>query len=404
MAETAMAISFTLILLFGMIQLVALSYFQVAGDAAVFVAAHEYTLGVSPATIASAESSMVPQGIATNVIYTAAPPNPVGSGLFNSIYGNNINNNERDDGYTLVRPQNFTAYLNNSAAFPGILGNLPVNSASVEGYYLMTNQQMNQFGTGPDNSATLGGNYLNAANASPFLPQSDATIANMNTPPYYLPSPVIQVCGDPWQAGGGHTFNTQCGNPHVWFLGLGEFLENSNYAPTSGLTGVSATQAFATMAQHQRIYANLIAAFPAYSGATADLYIGYVQKQFANYNGTTGTLPGSSTPCTPNICGAGYSISGVNLCWYDPMGYWESSATKPSWQPQPLWSNESQKCNFTNDDAGGDGVKNTQGWNGASPALVYEWDQPNFPGAYMLPGNYPPNPTAGGSAAGDPGY
>ena len=57
MAETAMVISFTLVMLFSILQLIILGYLQMAGDAATFIAAHEYTLGVPAASIKTVETA-----------------------------------------------------------------------------------------------------------------------------------------------------------------------------------------------------------------------------------------------------------------------------------------------------------------------------------------------------------
>jgi len=45
LAEVAVVVSFTLIMLFGILQFVLLGYYQIASDAAVFFGAHQYALG-----------------------------------------------------------------------------------------------------------------------------------------------------------------------------------------------------------------------------------------------------------------------------------------------------------------------------------------------------------------------
>jgi hypothetical protein len=421
MAETAMVISFTLVLLFGILQLAIIGYMQIAGDQAVFVAAHQYSLGVSPTAIASAEGILAPKAIASAITYTPAPPSAVGptaDALMNSIYGP-MASHGRTGGFTLVRPQNFTAYLSTTARYNGILQftNMPINSSAVEGFYLMTNQEMDNFGLSPDDPNALLGNILNPANASPFLPQSDATVANMNTPPYYLPNPIMKICSAPWQ-GGPATFGTICtgGNPQVWFLGLAETLENTNYASSSGKDGVGVGDVFASMSAHQRIYANLIPAFPALNPVQqlANAQLACIHAQFASYNNTLTAAISAACPLPSPPYGSGFTslaafpnmstgsscpASLVPLYWYDPLR-WKEQYGGVNWNPRQMWATEPLPA----PDPGGDGPEGPCSWNGASFALVYDWDQPNFPGTFIGPGTYPANPTAGSTAAGDPGY
>jgi hypothetical protein len=417
MAETAMVLSFTMILLFGILQVVVIGYLQVAGDAAVFMAAHEYTLGVTQANITNAEKSMVPNVIATNVTFTPAPPPDVDPSPFTSIYGN-INQSSRSGGYSLVRPQNYQVYLKSAALYNGVLGfsNMPLSSGAVEPYYLMSNSVMNNSGDGPNDPNALSGNYLNPGNASPFEPNTDNDATNMNVPPYYAPTRDIEFCSDPYQSepAAAARFFPQgiCANPAGLNLGLAEYLDNDNYALST--MGVNSGGVFSAMAGHQRIYANLINAFPALPAGTGDQILDDIQLEFQNYAGSNITLPnnlcGATHPTTNGMsftC-SGFANTGQPLLYYDPMFWWEfdSQATtgfgQPSWVNNAMWRNETSTS--ISEDTGRDAPSEAGVWGGALPSTVYAWDQPNAPVRVGGPGQgYKFYPLAGISAAGDPG-
>ncbi|HTU81059.1 MAG TPA: hypothetical protein VMF61_02960 [Candidatus Acidoferrales bacterium] len=449
LAETVVVLSFTLILMYGILELAAIGFLQVSGDATTFFAAHEYALGVAQSAITSEQATMAPPFIANAVQFTPAPPPTVDPTLFANIYGT-MNNNNRHGGYTLVRPQNFQVYLNDTPAngataiFNGVFGfshfTAPITSGAVEAYYLMTQNEMDNYGVGPNTDDT--GNIVSSRYASPFLPQSDNIVANMNTPPYYVPNSVIKVCTTPW-AGASQAFGEQCGGgaDQPYYLGLAEYLSNYNYAPTSLAMGVNAGQVFQAMAAHERVYANLVAAFPDLSGlsnAAEDTTLAQIQYQFQNHAGTSLT----NSSCTPwtgssalttnvdgsanGYCGAFYenanfknggtcgaSTGYVPLAWYDPFLWWEhqSGRSSPSWSPRAMWSSSpvppADPGGFSDGPEGpncGSNSGNAGGWNGASFGLVYAWDQPNFPSSPIGPGYYPTYPLQGALISGDPAY
>jgi hypothetical protein len=431
MAETAMVISFTLIVLFGMLQIILIGYFQVAGDAAVFVAAHEYTLGVTQTTITSAEASMVPRVIATALTFNAATPNPLSNTLFTNVYGV-INQTNRNGGFTTVRPQNFQVSLGTTAAYNGVLGfnNMPISSGAVEGYYLMTNDVMDNSGALPNDSTALANSVLNAANASPFEPNTDSAATNMNVPPYYAPIATIQFCADPWYSTTAPWFSNaatkvsvtyDCANPKDLNLGMAEYLDNNNYIQTN--MGVGLNGVFQAMASHQRVYANLINAFPA---TMSDQNLAYVQEMFQWQGSPLVTVPRVGGGCTVTLCGANWSDNtilpnsgtggtAVPLYYYDPMnclalstlcsGYTPSWMTGTGAARTKLWSGNTTASQTIGADPGNDGVLGPAGWGYASPAVVYEWDQPNGPNNQTGPtGLYPLHPLAGTGTSGDPGY
>ncbi len=413
MAETAMVISFTLVMLFSILQLIILGYLQMAGDAATFIAAHEYTLGVPAASIKTVENGIVPASVANAVTYIPSPPPTIDASLFTQIYGNFAPGN-RNGGYTLVRPQNFQVGLKN-ASYKGFLGfdNVGLSAGAVEGYYLMTNNQMNNAGVGP-NDDQGDGSILTPLNSSPFLPQSDANIANMNTPPYYLPSPTMILCVTAWTS---HTASgPACPNTQPWFLGLADYINDYNYSASFVGTGIGGT--FQAMAAHQRIFQKLMPAFPVIPGGSTtvqDANLAIVHTQFLNYNNqNTGIYAGNGCTSTAT-CGSNWSNASilpndngtgvaVPLVYYDPMRWWvyQGAYPAPNWHPTTMWSNA-----FETSPAllgGNDGPAGPAQWSLASPGLVYYWDQPNYPPRPTAPGSYPTHPLNGATVSGEPGY
>jgi hypothetical protein len=273
----------------------------------------------------------------------------------------------------------------------------------------MTNNQMNNAGVSP-NSDQGDGSVLTPANSSPFLPQSDAVIANMNTPPYYLPSPTMMICTTPWTIRGPSTSEGCSSAVEPWFLGLAEYLSNYNYGDTSVGTGIGGT--FQAMAIHQRIYQKLIAAFPNIP-APQDTNLNLIHTQFKNLaDSSAATYQFGSCTSGGTACGAQwydntsaiFPNGNVPLEYYDPLRYWiyQTTYTPPNlWNPTTMWPGQYEG----NPGAlpGGDGPAGPAAWGGASPALVYYWDQPNYAPHPTAPGNYPTHPLNGG-AAGDPGY
>ncbi|MBV8283523.1 MAG: hypothetical protein JO175_02675 [Candidatus Eremiobacteraeota bacterium] len=439
LAETAAVLAFTLVSLFGMLQIVLIGYLQVAGDAAVFFAAHWYTLGVTQANISANISNLVPPMITNALTYSPAPPPSVDPSPFNVMYGSNMQaggQNSRNGGFTLVRPQNYSVSLNQNAGngataqwnMSGIYGyaNVPISSGSVEGYYLMTQNQMDQLGGGPNSFE--GSNVLNPTYASPFLPQNDAVIANMNTPPYYVPATFTKVCADTWSGGGnggtgnfgGGAFGQQCNNDVNWYYGVASYLSNYNYAAPNGM-GVNNGQVFGVMAAHQRIFAYLIPAFPFVTNSQAgDVILFNVATAIqGNAAAQASTVPGFINGGT---CGG--VPQSLPMYYYDEMAWWEKSgniAAKAYGGHLPFGINRfggntsvavGAPSYAYPSDAGNDGPEgpncgspngNNGSWNGASFALVYWWDQPGIPNG-LGAGFAPTNPLAGATTAGDPAY
>ncbi len=402
-------VSFVLIMLVGMLQLGLVGYYQISGDAAVFFAAHELSIYTNPANITSAEATAFPHVVAAAVTTQPTSPPNVNATLYSNVYGCNENGscqNARYSGSEVVRPQNFQAYLiqgPGGAIFHGIYGfnNLPISSGAVEPLYLIANTVWDNTGTGPNSS--LGTNYLNEADASPFL--NGASNNNMNVPPYYSTASVNQYfCSDPW-AGGHYTNSDTCGGPTPWYLGLGEYLNNNNYGANT--SGVGLNQVFQAMACHQRVYADLVQAFPPIPNATGT---STVVNQFQNAFQTTGQMARSSGTLGP----AGTPWSSIAMDYYDELAMYEQGVKSMGNNfniGQTYFRNTSgtPDAKVTIDSAGAaigpyqwSATPTVTTADGASFALVFQWDQPNNDGNLDAANNF--SPLVGCTSQGEPGY
>lgn len=402
--ETAIMVSFVLIMLVGMLQLGLVGYYQISGDAAVFFAAHELSIYTNPTNITSAEATAFPQVVAAAVTTQPTSPPNVNATLFSNIYGCNENGScqsSRYSGFEVVRPQSFQAYLTQGAGgaiFHGIYGfkNVPISSGAVEPLYLIANTVWDNTGTGPNSS--LGTNYLNEGDASPFLTGNSNN--NMNVPPYYTTASVNQYfCSDPW-AGGAYANSDTCGGPTQWYLGLGEYLNNNNYGANT--SGVGLNQVFQAMACHQRVYADLVQAFPPIASPTGSVVTTF-QGDFkaGQARGTSGTA--APAPWGP-----------VAMDFYDELAMYEQGQ-KSMGNNFTIGQTYFRNTSGTPDAAvGTDSAGAAEGpyqWSatptvttadGASFALVFQWDQPNNNGSLSTANNF--SPLVGCTSQGEPGY
>jgi hypothetical protein len=408
--ETAVMISFTMIMLFGIMQIGLMTYYQASGDAAVFFAAHEYSIYANPTNINSSLSSTFPSVIANAVTPNPASPPNVNDTLYQNIYGCNDEgtcDDARYSGVEVVRPQSFqTSLRGTNPMFHGIFGfnNLPLSSGAVEPLYLITNTVWDNLGTGAN--ANLGTNYLNEGDASPFLNSSSAN--DMNVPPYYTYATVNQyMCSDPWSAGA--AFTDTCANPSYWFLGLGEYLNNNNYGASGGVgVGANPGQVFQAMACHQRVYADLVAAFPP---ITTPSSTGATVAAFASaFQAGKGTTEATATPPPP------WNTAGVYMADYDQMAMYEQGVASLGGSSQFTIN----QYYFRNGASGtpdnqvahdaSDAAKGPYAWSstpavttadGASFALVFQWDQPSDYDD-LTQGFF--TPLVGCTTSGQPGY
>jgi hypothetical protein len=413
--ETAVMISFVMIMLFGIMQIGLMTYYQTSADAAVFFTAHEYSIYANPTNINSALTSTFPNVVAANVTVNPSQPPNVNDTLFQGIYGCNDGypttcSTTRYSGYEVVRPQSFQALMQTGTGdvplFHGIFGfnNLPLSAGAVEPLYLITNNIWDNYGAGANGDLSTG--YLNEPDASPFLNGNSDN--NMNVPPYYSYAGVNQsFCSDPWS---GPDFpGDTCENPVPWWLGLGEYLSNSNYGSTAGL---GSGDIFEAMACHQRVYADLILAFP-HIASPSSTYAGSATYNFAQtFQGATRADP---TPTPP--ANGPWTLSPA---YYDEMAMYEQGVTSlgggqnSSFAIAQRYFDNTDGCQSlrtgacvvtpdSNNAAQGpyqwSSTPTVSGSNGASFALVYQWDQPVDYGS-LTEGFF--NPLVG-CASGEPG-
>ncbi len=381
LAEVAVVVSFTLIMLFGVLQFVLLGYYQLASDAAVFFGAHQYALGYTSMT------NLKTGGLFPTVIdptsITFTPTVPTGFQTDEPVnYGNPSlgNTATRDGGVTIVIPQSLQASL--STPVHGLftiipaMNNVPVSSGSVEAFYQQAAGYYDAQGLLYNSGAT----YLN--NLTNPLGNNHTTL-DMNTPPYWAAQHFMIFCNK--DQGGGNpgtnnAFGLQCngnGQPRDIGIGIAEFLDNSNYTNPGGLgVQTSSQDVFQAMSCHQRIYTALLNAFP--SGVTDTALVAAQQEYQKATPNANGTMPGAASPFT------------ANAAYYD--GYAGIEYSQPGnghkWT-QTFYGDGVPKGPWLSGNGGG----------GASLATLYAQDQWTIQPSGSAPPFYPLN----GCGAGEPG-
>jgi hypothetical protein len=365
LAEVAVVVSFTLIMLFGILQFVLLGYYQLASDAAVFFGAHQYALGyTSPANLAG--TGMFPTVIdPTRINFTATIPTgfqtdePVGFNLTSTT--------TRDGGTTIVIPQSLQAslstYVHGLFTIIPAMNNVPVSSGSVEAFY----QQAGGYYDAQGLAYNTAGTY-SAGNLTNPLGNNHTTL-DMNTPPYFAAQHFMIFCNRDGGASPGtiNAFGYTCGGPRDIGIGIAEYLDNSNYTNPGGVgVQTSSQDVFQAMSCHQRIYTELLAAFPATVTAP--------QLQNAHIAYQTNSPAGGAMPSPfsgnakdyDGYAGIEYSQPGLGHKWAQTLDAY--------------------------------GVP-TGPWSGANLATVYAQDQYTITPSAGAPPFYPMN----GCQAGEPG-
>jgi hypothetical protein len=369
-AEVAVVVSFTLIMLFGVLQFVLLGYYQLASDAAVFFGAHQYALGYT--SMANLKTNgLFPTVIdPTSITFTPTVPNgfqtdePVGFNLTSTT--------TRDGGTTIVIPQSLQASLTTSikglfTIIPA-MNNVPVSSGSVEAFYQQAggyyDAQGLAYNTG---SAYSPGNLTNPLG-------NNHTTLDMNTPPYFAAQHFMIFCNRDGGASPGNinAFGYTCPAPRDIGIGIAEFLDNSNYTNPGGVgVDTSSQDVFQAMSCHQRIYTALLNAFP--SGVTAQNLI----DAHTVYQTNPKSPPG---PAWPAI----FSQGGAGPKDYD--GYAGIEYSQPGLGHK--WAQTLDSYQVP-----------TGPWGGANLATVYAQDQYTITPSGSAPPFYPMN----GCQTGEPG-
>jgi hypothetical protein len=244
LVETAFTLGFTLMLILGAVQIAVMGFFQMQLDGATFFFAHSFAAGSTNVT--SLNSALQPLFPNVSVNMSPNPQSPPLTNVpVNFTQWGNLNN--RYGGASILRPQRLEATSTMNLGFLSVLGkSITLNGGNVDGRAMVGNHDDDAQGIAFDSSAE----YSSLVDP---LTQDD-----QNVPPYYITLSFFWNCGDtpPW--------GPTCSNRALRAVGLGEFLKDDNYnQATYPNNGVGPSATFATAACHQRILADLAAAFPA---------------------------------------------------------------------------------------------------------------------------------------------
>jgi hypothetical protein len=251
LAETAIVLSFTLLVIFGAIQIALVGFFQMQLDGATFMYSHAIADGsTSAGAIDSSLSPIFPNVPMANLAESAGNPLSTDTGgMPNFTQWGSLTN--RYGGASIIRSQMIATKGSMTVNGLSVLGNsVTLSSGNIEGETMIGNHDDDAQGANY-NSSTVYGSLVNP------LTQDD-----QNVPPYYFTLAFMRYCTQ-------FSFGTSCPS-YDWGmreLGLAEFLKDDptgnagNY--NTSADGIGPNGTFQTMACHQRIYADLAAAFPA---------------------------------------------------------------------------------------------------------------------------------------------
>ncbi len=242
LAETAIVLSFLLLLLFGTMQIALAGYFQMQLDAATFEYSHSYALGATDPTALAQIAQLFPNVPASGIAFSASSPpitnQPVNFTPNGPLIG-------RFGGASIMRPQRLNTQATLNVGNLGFLSSstIPFSAGDVEGRYMISNHDDDAQGAGYD-SQTVYNTQVNP------ITQDD-----QNVPPYYFNFGFLFHCGS--NPGWGAT----CHSQGLEALGLAEYLKDGNDTVDGNYdvvnNGVTSGQTFQAMAFHQRIYAQI---------------------------------------------------------------------------------------------------------------------------------------------------
>ncbi len=236
LTETAITLSFTLLLVFGALQLALMGYFQLQLDGAAFFFAHGYASGSSNVSALNTALGPLFPNVPMNIspIFQDPPDTTV---PVNFTQWGNLNN--RYGGASVLRPQRLQAQASVQLNASVLGGNVSLNSGSVDGRPVIGNHDDDAQGV--DYNSTTADNSV----VDPL------TTDDQNVPPYYITLAFLW-CNDPmpW---------AQCGSLQLRSIGLAEFLQDSNY--NTALDGSDEGGTFGYMVCHQQYFAAISADF-----------------------------------------------------------------------------------------------------------------------------------------------
>jgi hypothetical protein len=243
--------SFTLLVIFGAMQIALIGFYQTQLDGATFMYSHSYANGsTNNAALSSALSPIFPD----MPTLTEGAANPLSTDLTtlpNFTQWGSLT--ERFGGASIIRNQLIQTQTSMTVNGLSVLGNsITLSAGNVEGEAMVGNHDDDAQGAGY-NTQTVYNTLVNPLTGD-----------DQNVPPYYFTFGYINYCTtfqygascSSWDTGGG-----------LRSIGLAEYLkddqtgEAGNY--NTSADGIGQNGTFQTMACHQRIYADLAAAFPA---------------------------------------------------------------------------------------------------------------------------------------------
>lgn len=250
LAETACVMSFTLLVIFGAIQIALVGFFQEELDGATFMYSHAVAIGSSNASdIQNSLSPIFPNVPMASLTETAGNPLSTDeSSMPDFTQWGTLT--QRYGGASIIRSQLVTTQGSMTVNGLSVLGNsVSLNAANIDGQTMVGNHDDDAQGA-DYNSSTVYNSLVNPISGD-----------DQDVPPYYFTLAFMRYCTQ-------FSFGTSCpsGSWALRDLGLAEFLKDDptgnagNYNTSADGIGTNGT--FQTMACHQRIFSDLAAAFP----------------------------------------------------------------------------------------------------------------------------------------------
>ncbi len=251
LAETAIVLSFTLLVIFGAMQIALIGFYQTQLDGATFMYSHYYANGSTNTAVLASDLGPIFPDMPT---LTEGAANPLSTSLTtmpNFTQWGSLT--ERFGGASIIRNQLIQTHASMTVNGLSVLGNsITLSSGNVEGAPMVGNHDDDAQGAGY-NTQTVYNTLVNP------ITQDD-----QNVPPYYFTFAYVNYCStfqfgsscSSWDTGGG-----------LRSLGLAEYLKDDqtgnagNY--NTSADGIGSNGTFQTIACHQRIFSDLAAAFPA---------------------------------------------------------------------------------------------------------------------------------------------
>lgn len=230
--ETALVLTATLAMVFGIIQIGIIGFLQIMVDGAAFVAAHEYALGNS-ATAQSTAQDIFPQLSSIQADSMAPDPTTV------AVNFNTSQSTQRNGGVGLIRSTHLQMTAQQTAPL-GLLGfgvaglsNVAIHGSAIEPQNLISNFDYD----------VTGASYTGVSTQLDFF-------SNMqNAPAAYINMENMLACNSV-------TFLAPCTDYSGLALGTAEYLDHDNWNITNmGIGAPAASYTFGAMLCHQQKYA-----------------------------------------------------------------------------------------------------------------------------------------------------